>query len=384
MFHKNLRLLLGVLACTGCAAAVPSARTLTRLRAVAWYDRFNEVLEGTIDYDPVLHFGFVDLTSEVDGMRCVGQARVVQLAPSTAKGGGGCSGAKGEGTLECSDGRKISAQWSSEKTCAEGGGKGKDSLGAELHFAYGMSSVHQQTVVADALREQRRKPSLPAPPPEGESQTAARAPTSGTAFFVTGDGKLLTNHHVVAGAQRIEVALNEEEIVEARLLHDDPINDLAILEVDAVRAPLRLRPEHGLGKGDEVFTLGFPVPSLQGLEAKATFGHVNALSGIAGDERYVQIDVPIQPGNSGGPLFNQRGEVVGVVTATLDPRQTVTTAGYIPQNVNYALKAEVAYAMLRENLPSAPPPTRARRGTTPIIQELVARAEESVVRVIVH
>jgi serine protease Do len=247
-----------------------------------------------------------------------------------------------------------------------------------------MSSVQQQTVVADALREQRRKPSLPVPPPEGETQTVAQAPTSGTAFFVTGDGKLLTNHHVVAGAQRIEVALNEEEIVEARLLHDDPINDLAILEVDAVRAPLRLRSEHGLGKGDEVFTLGFPVPSLQGLEAKATFGHVNALSGIAGDERYVQIDVPIQPGNSGGPLFNQRGDVVGVVTATLDPRQTITTAGYVPQNVNYALKAEVAYAMLRENLPSVPPPTRVRRGTTPMIQELVARAEESVVRVIVH
>ena len=80
----------------------------------------------------------------------------------------------------------------------------------------------------------------------------------------------------------------------------------------------------------------------------------------------VQIDVPIQPGNSGGPLFNQRGEVVGVVTATLDPRQTITTAGYIPQNVNYALKAEVVYAMLRENLPSAPAPTHVRHGATPL------------------
>ncbi|HBZ68869.1 MAG TPA: hypothetical protein DEP35_03620, partial [Deltaproteobacteria bacterium] len=56
------------------------------------------------------------------------------------------------------------------------------------------------------------------------------------------------------------------------------------------------------------------------------------------------------------PLFNRRGEVVGVVTATLDPRQTISTAGYIPQNVNYALKAEVVSAMLPENLPSAPHP----------------------------
>jgi len=74
--------------------------------------------------------------------------------------------------------------------------------------------------------------------------------------------------------------------------------------------------------------------------------------------------------------------VVGVVTATLDPRQTMNGAGYLPQNVNYALKAEVLYASLRENLALAPPPSRARRGTTPKIQELVDSAEESVVMVI--
>jgi S1-C subfamily serine protease len=382
MFRNNRSLLLGALVCAGCAATVPSTRPTTRQLAVAWYDRFNEVLEGTIDYDPVLHLGFIDLTSQVSGMRCVGQLRVVRLLPKGPKGGETCSGARGVGKLECSDGREISSQWFGERTCGEGSGKGKDSVGAELHFAFGMSPARQQSVVADALGEEKRKPSLPAPPPAGESQTVARAPNSGTAFFVASDGKLVTNHHVVSGAQRIEVVLNEEETFEARLLHDDPINDLAILEVDAVRPPLRLRSEHGLDKGDEVFTLGFPVPSLQGSESKATFGHVNALSGVAGDERYVQIDVPTQPGNSGGPLFNRRGEVVGVVTATLDPRQTITTAGYIPQNVNYALKAEVVYAMLRENLPSAPVPTRVRHGATPPIQELVARAEESVVMVI--
>ncbi|HKE12454.1 MAG TPA: serine protease [Myxococcota bacterium] len=383
MFHKGLRLL-GVLACAGCTPAAPNARPPTQLHAVAWYDRFNEVLEGTIDYDPALHLGFLDLTGRVNGMRCVGQVRVVQLAPAASKGVASCNGAKGIGEAECSDGRQITAHWSSERGCGEGSGKGKDSVGAELHFVYGMNPQQQETVVADALHQQGRKPLLPAPPPPGTSETAAREPLTGTAFFVTRDGKLVTNHHVVAGAGKIEVALNEEEVLEARLLHDDPINDLAILEVDAVRAPLRLRSEHGLAKGDAVFTLGFPVPDLQGPEAKVTFGHVNALSGIAGDPRYVQIDVPTQPGNSGGPLFNQRGEVVGVVSATLDPRQTMNTAGYIPQNVNYALKGEVVYAMLRENLPALPPPTHARRGAAPAVQELVTRAEESVVRVIVR
>jgi S1-C subfamily serine protease len=384
MFRKNLSFLLAVVAWAGCAAANPSARPTTRILAVAWYDRFNEVLEGTVDYDPVLHVGFVDLSSRVSGVRCVGPLRVAELAPSASPDREVCSGAKGVGELECSDGRQIHAQWWSGKTCREGNGKGKDSVGAELHFDFGMSSTRQETEVADALREQRRKPSLPSPSPASESQTATQAPVSGTAFFITGDGKLLTSHHVVSGAQKIEIALNEQEVVEARLLYDDPINDLAILGVDAVRAPLPLRAEHGLQKGDEVFTLGFPLPSLQGPEAKATFGRVNALSGIAGDERYVQIDVPIQPGSSGGPLFNERGEVVGVITATLDPRQTIATAGYVPQNVNYALKAEVVYATLREDLRSPPPPVRSRRGATPPLQDLLAHAEESVVRVIVH
>jgi len=383
MFHKGLRLL-GVLACAACSPAAPNARPPTQLHAVAWYDRFNEVLEGTIDYDPVLHLGFLDLTGRVNGMRCVGQVRVVELAPSASKAAAACSGAKGIGEAACSDGRQITAHWSNAGRCGEGSGKGKDSVGAELHFVYGISPRQQETIVADAQHEQGRKPSLPAPPPPGASETTAREPRTGTAFFVTRDGKLLTSHHVVAGAEKIEVALNEEEVLEARLLHDDAINDLAILEVDAVRAPLRLRSQHGLAKGDEVFTLGFPIPSLQGPEAKVTFGHVNALSGIAGDPRYVQIDVPIQPGNSGGPLFNRRGEVVGVVSATLDPRQAMNTAGYIPQNVNYALKGEVVYAMLRENLPALPPPTHARRGAAPAVQELVTRAEESVVRVIVR
>jgi S1-C subfamily serine protease len=381
MTCKSLLLLLGVLGCAACAAILPSTHSTTRRLAVAWYDRFNEVLEGAIDYDPVLHIGFVDLTSRVSGMRCVGQLRVVRLPPATSKGVEECAGARGVGTLECSDGRVIHSQWTSEKTCGEGDGKGKDNVGAELHFVFGMSSTRQQAIVADALRQRERKSSLPAPPPAGESQTAVPAPSSGTAFFVTADGKLVTNHHVVSGARKIEVVLNEQEILEARLLQDDPINDLAILEVDAVRPPLRLRSEHGLAKGDEVFTLGFPIPGLQGYEIKATFGHVNGLSGIAGDPRYLQIDVPIQPGNSGGPLFNQRGEVVGVVSATLDPRQTISSAGYLPQNVNYALKADVVYGMLRENLGSQARPARVRGAAEPV-QELVAHTEESVVMVI--
>jgi S1-C subfamily serine protease len=72
-----------------------------------------------------------------------------------------------------------------------------------------------------------------------------------------------------------------------------------------------------LKRGDEVLTLGYPSPSLQGIQQKATFGKINASTGLGDDHRFVQVDVPIQPGNSGGPLLNNQGAVVGVTTLRL-------------------------------------------------------------------
>ncbi len=66
---------------------------------------------------------------------------------------------------------------------------------------------------------------------------------------------------------------------------------------------------------------------------------MNALSGIKGDVRFFQVDIPVQLGNSGGPLINQRGEVIGIVTATLDEFVALAQSGSLPQNVNYAVKS---------------------------------------------
>jgi len=86
--------------------------------------------------------------------------------------------------------------------------------------------------------------------------------------------------------------------------------------------------------------LGYPLITIQGQEQKATFGKVNALSGIQDDIRFLQIDVPIQPSNSGGPLIDRKVRVIGVTNATLDVLNTLKESGSLPQNVNYAVKSD--------------------------------------------
>ena len=102
--------------------------------------------------------------------------------------------------------------------------------------------------------------------------------------------------------------------------------------------------------GDAVFTLGFPQVQLQGAEAKFTDGSISSLSGIAGDPKFFQISVPVQPGNSGGPLLDASGNVVGIVVSRLDAIGTLLATGSLPQNVNYALKSSFVLPLL-ESLP---------------------------------
>ena len=111
---------------------------------------------------------------------------------------------------------------------------------------------------------------------------------------------MVTNFHVVDGAASVFVVRPEEsKELEATIVAMDPANDVAILKVDAQTVPIPLAPSFTGVKGEEVLTLGFPLVAIEGQEQKATFGRINALSGIENDIRFVQIDVLVQPGNSG-------------------------------------------------------------------------------------
>jgi S1-C subfamily serine protease len=92
--------------------------------------------------------------------------------------------------------------------------------------------------------------------------------------------------------------------------------------------------------GDPAFTVGYPVPDLLGNESKFTDGSVSALSGMFDEATLMQVTVPVQPGNSGGPLLNNRGQVIGVITSTAAPAFFARATGALPQGINWAVKVD--------------------------------------------
>ena len=179
---------------------------------------------------------------------------------------------------------------------------------------------------------------------------------TGTGFFVT-ENLLATNFHVVEHGTHFELHHPDGRTEPAEVVKVDKVADLAILRASG-KNPTWLSVSAGEkdpGLGHPVFTIGFPKVQLQGVEPKYTDGKISALSGMRDDKTRFQISVPIQPGNSGGPLVDESsGWVLGVVVATLTDSQ----------NVNYAVKGRLLYQMLtgipefgqfKKTMPALPP-----------------------------
>jgi len=167
----------------------------------------------------------------------------------------------------------------------------------------------------------------------------AEDPTSsGTAFLINSDGWAVTNAHVVKDCTRVTAggALTSD-------VRMDVSNDLAVLKVGEENSSfVRLRRE-AARLGEDIAAFGYPLGSVLSSSVKVTTGNVNSLMGLGDDTRYLQISTPIQPGNSGGPVVDRRGALVGVTTATL---KTEAGGGVLPQNVNFALRATLLQTFL--------------------------------------
>ncbi len=168
---------------------------------------------------------------------------------------------------------------------------------------------------------------------------------AGTGFLITKDGFILTCNHVVENAESIEVLIEKKTYI-ASVVCVDESNDLALLKISGDFPALALSLKNNAELGQKVFTIGYPNLTLQGMSEKYTDGSISGLTGFQDDVRLYQISVPVQPGNSGGPLLDENGNVIGIIVAMLDAQAAFNISGSLPQNVNYAVKSIYAQGLL--------------------------------------
>jgi S1-C subfamily serine protease len=169
---------------------------------------------------------------------------------------------------------------------------------------------------------------------------------SGTGFSVN-EHNIVTAYHLVKNAKKIEVSFDGEKWISASLVKSSESLDIAILKVSKELPHfLPLTSKDKPAAGDKVFTFGYPVVELLGNEIKYSEGAISSMSGIKNDQSLIQTTVPIQPGNSGSPLLNEQGEVIGMLTSTAALAAFLNMTGTIPQNINWAVKAEYISVLL--------------------------------------
>ncbi|WP_072582311.1 trypsin-like peptidase domain-containing protein [Polynucleobacter sp. MWH-Adler-W8] len=174
----------------------------------------------------------------------------------------------------------------------------------------------------------------------GSTALFTNADGTGTGFIISADGYIATAFHVINGAKLVQVRTSNGKIVNAVIVKTDPRNDLAILKIEGTGfKPIQIQSSLEVKRGDKVYAMGFPLLGDQGLEPKLTDGLISSLSGIHDEAVKFQISNPIQPGNSGGPLFLDNGKVVGVISSSLSDVYIFEKSGSLPQNVNYAVKS---------------------------------------------
>jgi S1-C subfamily serine protease len=178
----------------------------------------------------------------------------------------------------------------------------------------------------------------------------------------------VTNAHVIEGCSAVKVRPSNGTPVQARILTRDTANDLALLETGLTAAKhASIRSNARLGEGVAVF--GFPLSQVLASSGNFTLGNITGLAGIGDDTRFIQISAPVQPGNSGGPLLDEQGNVVGVVTAKLNALRTIAATGDVPQNVNFAIRASALAAFLESHRMTSDAANRTSKLSAPDLAE---------------
>jgi S1-C subfamily serine protease len=242
------------------------------------------------------------------------------------------------------------------------------------------------------------------PPPKVKRQPDSSPPetgSTGSGFFVTKLGHILTNQHVVANCRTITVGDSANSQVTADVLDTDQRNDLALLRISSTKMAsaetkslisklaIKIVPlaTDGLIRssdaklGEDVLVAGYPYGDIFSNTIKVTKGIVSATRGLGDDTGQFQIDAAVQPGNSGGPIYDESGNIVGVVVAQLNKLKMAEAIGSLPENVNFGIKAST----VKQFLNSSGLPTKWSERSEPMpTMELAKIAKSQTLMVVCH
>ena len=245
-------------------------------------------------------------------------------------------------------------------------------------------------------------PSVTAP---GTQKGTRAASDSGSGFFVSRLGHVVTNAHIVEKCWRITVGDNADNQTPAALINRDTRSDLALLKLRSLETAsagskslirklgLKVVPHdipmaaHGLLRakdvelGEDVLVSGFPFGDIFSSSVKVTKGIVSSVRGIGDDIGQFQMDAAVQAGNSGGPVYDENGNIVGVVIAQLNKLKVAKAIGSLPENVNFGIKASTVRQFLTA---SGLPSKWASRSKKISTKELAGIAQKQTLMVVCH
>jgi S1-C subfamily serine protease len=173
------------------------------------------------------------------------------------------------------------------------------------------------------------------PERSGDSESSSRY---GTGFFINDGGFAISNAHVVEGCSEVTASQAGGTSLSVTVIASDSRNDLTLLKVaERPAAHGKFRSAPAVRQGEQVVIYGYPLAGALASTGNLSSGIVTALAGLADDTTTLQISAPVQPGNSGGPVIDESGLIVGVVQSKLDVIRVAVATGDIAQNVNFAI-----------------------------------------------
>ena len=183
--------------------------------------------------------------------------------------------------------------------------------------------------------------------PDGNSDDTYKV-ASGTGFYVSDTGHIITNHHVIEGCKDMKVH-SKGNVLETKQIAQDRRNDLALLKISGT-------PKHSFALSSEspfplqdIVVAGYPFGNRVSSTLKFTEGIISSIAGLGDDYSQIQIDAALQPGNSGGPILDEYGNVVAVAVAKLSLKKVLKDYGVVPENTNFGVKASAVRNLMEGN-----------------------------------